>query len=556
MAAYDIIKTQIDALFRDNGIQDITGDKAAIVYKAMIDSLGVGYLDLGSVDDVNFDPGAPDQKVSYILLANGTYINFDGIEVDNEFVRADWDGADWTKRSILNLDALDYILNQKIIETNPIQPSLYYDGESAFSVVRGSNQFSYGLNSFTFIWKTSYPKTQKSTFKTIFGKNSSTQNHFTLISSSNPNTFGYYDSEGSGFVNSNKVSYLELDSGIFTYAIVRDVENNKILLYKDGNLIKDDVLSGVVNLNVTALLNIMLDISGVVTFMYSFNKALTQQEITDITLSQEVPYKYQGANNTDLLSGWNFTSGWNDTDATIDDADSFTTTTIGYIDKPDITLKKGKLYKLRIAGNTTADVFQVRSSLDVATGIIYINDMTGTFDEEVEFIAEDNGISLRNAASGTTNITTFELVQLGETWSITPEGRGINSDEDTSGNGNHANHTNVEISGYLDKDQVYQNNITGDTLIQGKTNLVRKGFFVDYILLENTTGNIATLDCGTTPGGNDIFINQVVPANGILTIPVNKVLSLIDDTPLYLNDDDGGSSWNSSSINFKMKLKK
>ena len=61
---------------------------------------------------------------------------------------------------------------------------------------------------------------------------------------------------------------------------------------------------------------------------------------------------------------------------------------------------------------------------------------------------------------------------------------------------------------------------------------------------------IATLDCGTSAGGNDIFINQIIAPNDYTTVWLfGLVFSESVATTLYLNDDDGGSSWNSASIN-------
>jgi hypothetical protein len=91
-----------------------------------------------------------------------------------------------------------------------------------------------------------------------------------------------------------------------------------------------------------------------------------------------------------------------------------------------------------------------------------------------------------------------------------------------------------------------QATVTGDTEF---TSVVPAKFLLKYLIAEETAGNAATLDLGTTAGASDVFLNQVFAASTITTVVINKVFSFSAVQSLFLNDDDGSSSWNSGSLN-------
>ena len=116
---------------------------------------------------------------------------------------------------------------------------------------------------------------------------------------------------------------------------------------------------------------------------------------------------------SDLLSGWDFTSGWTAwLSATIDDNNSFTTTSNGSVYKSYLTV--GTYYQIRIAGTTTTSALRLTNS--VASGQ-YGSDINGTFDETIYFQAYINGgLGLYHAGAGTTDITTLEVKEV-TSWS-------------------------------------------------------------------------------------------------------------------------------------------
>ena len=88
------------------------------------------------------------------------------------------------------------------------------------------------------------------------------------------------------------------------------------------------------------------------------------------------------------------------------------------------------------------------------------------------------------------------------------------------------------------------------------TGAIPPGYQLDQIIFVESTGNAPTLDLGTTSGANDVFLNQVIAANSITTVVINKTFSMLARQTLYLNDDDAGSSWNSASLTAILLLRR
>lgn len=81
MANFENLKTQIQAVIRENGNNEITGVILQQALIAMISSLGNGYLFKGTAVPTD-NPGTPDQNVVYLTATAGTYTNFGGLTVD------------------------------------------------------------------------------------------------------------------------------------------------------------------------------------------------------------------------------------------------------------------------------------------------------------------------------------------------------------------------------------------------------------------------------------------------------------------------------------------
>jgi len=97
-----------------------------------------------------------------------------------------------------------------------------------------------------------------------------------------------------------------------------------------------------------------------------------------------------------------------------------------------------------------------------------------------------------------------------------------------------------------------QSTITDDTQLGS----IPAKYLLEYVIFQETAGNAATLDLGTTSGASDVFLNQVVAASTWTTITVPNAYSITGATTLFLNDDDGSSDWNSASVNVYLVFKK
>lgn len=119
-----------------------------------------------------------------------------------------------------------------------------------------------------------------------------------------------------------------------------------------------------------------------------------------------------------MATGWNFTSGWTPTNATINDSNTFTIDiSAGYI---LIAMAwGGKRYRMRIAGTAAGGI----TNFFVMGTSTYKGGMTGTFDETFEFTADhpDKSLVLRGVGTGQIDITIFSLVEIGATLALTPE---------------------------------------------------------------------------------------------------------------------------------------
>lgn len=98
MGQYEILKAAIEAVIKENGSNEITGEILQSVLLSMINSLGAGYQFVG-VATLTTNPGTPDQNIFYVASQVGTYSNFNGSVVnDGEVAIFKWNGA-WSKES-------------------------------------------------------------------------------------------------------------------------------------------------------------------------------------------------------------------------------------------------------------------------------------------------------------------------------------------------------------------------------------------------------------------------------------------------------------------------
>ena len=119
---------------------------------------------------------------------------------------------------------------------------------------------------------------------------------------------------------------------------------------------------------------------------------------------------YQWGSPLDIMAGWDFTSGWLASGATIDDLDSFTTSTPAGVIRVSSTVV-GQTYKLRVAATTTSSTLQVWETETSSP-----QTLIGTLSDgvlEVEYVASKTRIYIRNSTAGVTDVTEISLIQVG-----------------------------------------------------------------------------------------------------------------------------------------------
>jgi len=135
-------------------------------------------------------------------------------------------------------------------------------------------------------------------------------------------------------------------------------------------------------------------------------------------LEYPIEYAHSGATNTDLLSGWDFTSGWGVLGTvTINDKDTYTSTGAGGVRKDFLTI--GKLYKVTLSSTVSSGYITIR---DFAGSNIYLSTSATPGVGTAVFTAVDAGIWIRNSETAQTDVATFTITELGATLILSPEG--------------------------------------------------------------------------------------------------------------------------------------
>ncbi len=116
---------------------------------------------------------------------------------------------------------------------------------------------------------------------------------------------------------------------------------------------------------------------------------------------------------SDLLSGFDFTSGWvtSGNGVTINDSSSFTTTSGGTgIRKELLGLEELKTYKLTISGSSNASGLNIKNWANSTTyGIV---SASGNFSETIYFQSIDEGLRVLTTGTGLSTITTFTVQEV------------------------------------------------------------------------------------------------------------------------------------------------
>lgn len=300
-------------------------------------------------------------------------------------------------------------------------------------------------------------------------------------------------------------------------------------------------------------------LSGDVYNVKLFNLALTESEVKAFSSGAPIPYKYIGASQDNLLSGWDFTSGWSAAGGgAITDANTITNVVSagGAIQSSQI-LTMGKQYRINFAGTTTSSEVKLYTGTSGEQTLLTIS-ATGAFDETLETVidAVGSGLYIRNDGIGVTDITTFKITQIGCVLDLSPDGIGHNTWTDISSNNLHG-----QVSGALpinipaNHTEKFIATITGDTSFT-----LPAGYMIESITTTETAGNALTggMDIGVTSGGAEIVSAHAVAASTTaiceLVTGGNYNTTGADDM-IYITDTSG-SGWNSASVEITVTMKR
>jgi len=163
-----------------------------------------------------------------------------------------------------------------------------------------------------------------------------------------------------------------------------------------------------------------------------WNRYLSATEVKDDYSGASVPFKYKGANQTNI-SSFDFTSGWSaSSGASVVDSNSFSVSASNGQGIYKALLTVGKSYRLVLAGTMPGGMsMSVRNS---AGGANEIGSGFGTY----EFTATDTSIYLRvSGATGQIDVSAFTIVPIGAVAEFDGSGAGEKVWGDKSGNDLH-----------------------------------------------------------------------------------------------------------------------
>lgn len=149
MANFANLKAAINAVIKQNGQGEITGEVMNQVLTAMVNSLGSNYQFAG-VATPSTNPGTPDQNVFYIATQAGTYTNFSAIVLQAGISILLWDGS-WSSETFFTVDDVPTVGSNNLVKSGGVKS--YVDNH----VGNLSSVFAFLLNKYNTIrWQEGY----------------------------------------------------------------------------------------------------------------------------------------------------------------------------------------------------------------------------------------------------------------------------------------------------------------------------------------------------------------------------------------------------------------
>ena len=317
-------------------------------------------------------------------------------------------------------------------------------------------------------------------------------------------------------------------------------------------------------------------LNATVSYFDAWNYDWTASEVMDFHLTGEVPFKYIGASQTELLQtidanmssdvanktdfnaayDWVFTGDEGNVSVATNVWSMTGNATIGVWNANITNPYKQHRFVFNVSAIT--GTWHIKNGNN---NILLAFSTTGK--KELEWVDITGGSTIK-IYSGTVGATISidasaipnSVTQIGCVANLSSKSIGHNTWSDVNGNNlygtvNGASAINMKYQ----QDVVRQDGITADTQILSSSNIIPAGYMLKYMYGLETAGNTATLDLGTSAGASDVFSQQIFTASTETTVVINKLFSRTTDTALYLNDD-GAGTWNSGSLNVILVLER
>jgi hypothetical protein len=337
----------------------------------------------------------------------------------------------------------DVLTIDSMVAKNPIydrsnRGGYLFDGVNDYVTVADNDNLDFGTGDFSINIKITTGLLN--TAQDLLYKRSGTTYYFLRIGSDNKIIFQI--NGGTTAVVSSTIA-LALNK---QYTIIAMRISGVIKLYINGADVSSSVVTNAENINNSGSIVIGHDYSttgnkfkGEISQVRLFNRALSASEVLSYYNNgegKELEWADRGASNTDLLNGWDFTSGWSTISATINNSTTFTMTGNGGSIRRAGFTTTGKKYRVRYYGTTTGAVVGL---YDYGGVIQYQNlsstILAGSFGAEFVITTGMGGFLLGGGANGTSiTVTTFEVTPIGNVAEYLPTQATASTWYDNSGN--------------------------------------------------------------------------------------------------------------------------
>jgi len=355
-----------------------------------------------------------------------------------------------------------------------------------------------------------------------------------------------------------------------------------------------DAITGVDNFIVGGLLrsSFVIPFTGTINAIGVWNNILTETQVKDLYSNANIPFKYEGASNANLITAVNdrdFSGGtignWTcgsgsgsgtftyDTTAIFPDAKQGLLAAGGnetYLQASILTaymtaFERGKIYTI------SADFYAPNTNTNFDDIIIYPKNMDTDIDEYtstrhtltadtithlsqvVTFTGADVDGAFRIGyifnSGGTAvlgdklYITNISVTQTGNVADYNSSGVGAYTWVDCSGNENHG--TNSGATRTNIPSQYPSVAVRAFTVDASMTDALPADYLLKYIYVENQSAVADTLDFGTTAMGSELATGQVIPASETTVITLNKAITAESDIYVW---DTNGNGWGSTHL--------